>query len=156
MIISACGLIGMQKSSALKHRADNLQKLISALTLLENEISYGKNDTKRALMSIGKTQGFSLFCIAAESMDHFDTAAAFMNTAGIPSFFLTKNDLEILQPFAEQLGTTGSTSQLSIIAHTKKLLENACQDAHEKYAVSGKLYRNMGFLSGIFIAILLI
>lgn len=156
MIVAAGGLIGLQKSAELKYRAETLQKLISSLTLLENEISYGKNDTKRALKSIGEIQDFSLFCTASESMNTLSVSDAFMHAASDKKFFFAESDLEILKPFADSLGTTGTTSQLSIIAHTKTLLESACADAREKYSVLGKLYRSMGFLSGIFIAILLI
>lgn len=155
MIIAAGGLIGVQKSAVLKYRCDNLQKLISALTLLENEISYGKTDIMNALYSIGKIQDFPLFANAAENMRTLAASDAFLKAASDKNLYYSESDLEILRPLAENLGMTGSTSQIKTLSHTVKLLESVLAEAREKYEQNGRLYKNIGLLGGIFTAILL-
>ena len=155
MVIAAGGMIGMKKASVLNIRAENLQRLISALTLLENEIAYGKNDMRYALSTIGTVQEFKLFSDAAKYMENMGTTEAFMHAAEDKSLCFKENDMEILHALTENLGMSGSLEQLKTLSHTKTLLKNEYESARSEYEKNGRLYRSTGLLSGIFVAILL-
>lgn len=154
-IISACGLWGFLKAENMKKRIDNLGKIISALTLLENEITYGKRNIKKAMKSIGDIQNLPLFIHAAEKMDQYSAGEALCNALKTKDTFLLGTDNEILEIMAEDLGKTDTRSQIKSIEYAKCRLESVKKTAEEEYIKSGRLYRSMGILVGTMAVIIL-
>ncbi|MBO5059757.1 MAG: stage III sporulation protein AB [Clostridia bacterium] len=155
MIIVSGAAWGFLQSERLKKRTEELEKLISALGLLENDIAYGKRDIKTALYSIGRLQDVKLFCSAAENMDSVGIKNAFLSALDTHGEYLSGTDKEAAAVLADNLGMTDSSTQIKCIRHTVGILKTAHENAVCEYEKSGKLYRGIGVLAGLAAVILL-
>lgn len=156
LIISAFGFWGISKSERLRKRRDSLLLTVSSLTLLENEIDYSQKDIASALLSVGAVKGFPLFRDIASRLKSSSVYEAFSDALASSDICLSKPDTEILLEFSQNLGALSKDSQIGSIRHAKELLHAANAAASEDYKKYGKLYRNMGFLLGIAVCILLL
>jgi len=123
---------------------------------LESEISYGKKDIKSILFQIGKCQNLPLFCEISENIANLGVTTSFLTALEKENLFLTETDTEILIDFSKNLGSMDTNSQKKSINHAKNQLKLALDNAKNNYEKLGKLYRNIGFLFGLFFTILLI
>lgn len=155
LIISAFGIWGFLKSAGLKKRNENLLCIISALTLLENEISYGKKGLREALLSIGNAEKLPLFISVSENIGTFSIQNAFETAISKCDMSLTKSDQMVLLEFSQSLGTLETSAQISSILHTKELLQIARLEAYDEYKKYGRLYRNIGLLLGVLVCLIL-
>ncbi|MBE7015663.1 MAG: hypothetical protein E7417_02435, partial [Ruminococcaceae bacterium] len=116
--------------------------------IMENEISYGKISMDKVMESIKKLGG-----ISAEDPSGDSAGEWFLNAVG--SEKLEKADMEVLTSFSKTLGITDTVSQQRNIKNTVKTLELLEIDAKNNYEKYGKMYRNIGFLTGMLAVILL-
>ncbi|MBR4721066.1 MAG: stage III sporulation protein AB [Clostridia bacterium] len=156
LIVSAFGIWGVSKSERLKKRCDSLLTIISSLNLLENEISYCEKDISSALLSVGVMENLPFFRSIAENLKNSSAFQAFSNALKNDDMCLSKSDREILLEFSQNLGSINKDFQISSILHTKELLASSRVSAYSDYEKYGKLYRNMGFLLGCLIALLMV
>ena len=155
LIVSAFSICGFLKSENLKKRSENLLRIISSLSLLENEISYGQKGIRDALMSIGTTKNLPLFAAVSKNIGVSPMQNVFADAISKYDMKLSKTDNLVLLEFSESLGALDSTAQIKSILHTKELLKNAQTEAYEEYKKYGSLYRNIGVLSGILFSLIL-
>lgn len=155
IIVLASGIWGISKSEKLKKRSDGLLKVISAMHLLENEISYSQKEIAKALMSVSIMENLPLFADISEKLGRLDAPKAFSDALDVSDMNFSKSDKNILIEFSQNLGTLSKDFQLESLLKTSELLSNAQLSAYEEYKKYGKLYKNMGFLLGILTAILL-
>lgn len=155
MIIAAGTAWGFGEADKLKKRSEELEKIVSALELLENDIAYGKRDIKSALCCIGEIQGVTIFRIAAENIEKSGIKGALLQALHEGENYLLGTDKEVLEILSENLGMTDSSTQIKSLRHARGMLMQAKGFADEEYAKSGKLKRNIGVLGGIFAVILL-
>lgn len=156
MIVAAAVIWGIMQADRLKKRQQELCRLTSALSLLENEISYGKRDIKNILITVGEIQGAEIFKAAGEYVEECGIKNGFLKAVENKGEFLSGADKEVLCVLAENLGMTDSVSQIKELRHAKMLLENAAKAAGSEYEKSGKLYRSAGALAGLAAVILLL
>ena len=155
LIISAFSIWGFSKSENLKKRSENLLRIISCLTLFENEISYGKKGIHDAFSAIGAAENLPLFTAISENIGFLSMQDAFQDAITKCNMCLSKSDNMTLLEFSENLGSLESSAQIKSIIHTKELLKTAQLEAYEEYKKYGRLYRNMGFLLGILFSLIL-
>lgn len=155
VIVIAGTMCGFLESDKLKKRCIMLQKIISGLVLLENEISYGKRDIKTILMSIGEIQGTELFKNAALYTESYGIKESFEKALERESCILG-TDKEIVRILSEKIGMTDAKAQIKSIRHAKGLLDLALESARQEFERSGKLYKSAGALGGLCVVILLL
>lgn len=155
LIVVATSILGFVKSQRLKRRNDSLCRLISALVLLETEISYGKKSIKDALFSIGVSENLPLFTSASEKIGTLSVSDAFSYGIKSCDMCFSEADNSIILEFADTLGSLDTQSQIKSIAHTKELLGILKKEAIEYYNRYGRMYRNMGILLGILLSLIL-
>lgn len=66
-----------------------------------------------------------------------------------------KEDIDLVSSVGDFLGKNELEGQLSSLEYLKSVLNNRCSAAEKAYCSKGKLYRNLGVLSGTFIVIML-
>ena len=69
---------------------------------------------------------------------------------------ITKSDSELLMNIGRQLGTSDLDGQISGVKLRQAEVDSAIASAREEYSRKAKLYRSLGVLSGVFIAIMLV
>ena len=69
---------------------------------------------------------------------------------------MTKEDLKVLENFEKLLGKTSIEGQLSEIELLEKFIDKQIENAEEERKKNEKLYRNLGVIAGLAIAIILI
>lgn len=80
---------------------------------------------------------------------------SFKNVSDIYSN-LDKSDCEIVKNFFKDIGMSDAKSEYERCELYISLLNTQIAEAEKNYTELGKLYKNIGFLSGVFICILLL
>jgi stage III sporulation protein AB len=137
--------------------------MINALQVLEAEILYSQLPLYEAFISIAKQipdPSKRFFQLIAEKLEgnHIDFEMIWEEcvTTLIAESSLGQNEKEILQQFGRTLGQHDFTQQQKHIQLTIKHLERELHDAREEQDKYGKMAKNIGFLTGLFIVLLLI
>lgn len=131
IVIIATSAIGFLKSQQLKLRHKRLCAFRNGLLELKEHIRLGSGELERILK-----QSFDI--------DYTDF------------IHLEKEDIEILQDFFHKVGMSDSLAEAKRCELYINLLTPRIKSAKEKYAQLGKLYRNIGIMSGLFICIFFI
>ena len=156
MIIATGAFWGYSRSAMLKCRADSLSAIISALNLLESEVSYAKSSIKSALLSSGRACGAEIFTYAAEKVDEIGVGEAFSAAVDNKGTCLSEKDRTQLKLLCQNMGISGASAQLKSIAYVKELMCAARLNAEMEYEKSGRLYRSIGVLAACAAVILLL
>ena len=156
LIISAFGLWGFSKSEKLKTRNESLLNIISALALLENEISYAQKSMRDALLQIGTLTNIPLFTAVSKNIGTSDMQEVFSSALSNCNMSLSKSDNQTLLEFSQSLGGLDCVSQIKSILHTKELLKMAQNEAYEEYKKYSRLYRSTGILLGVLFSLILL
>jgi len=69
---------------------------------------------------------------------------------------LHESERAIVRSVGMALGTSDVQGQISMLEVNARLLSQHGDEAHEEYRVKGKMYRSIGILAGLFMAILII
>ena len=159
MIEAACAFMGFYASDRLGKRKKYLGNIISAMSVLETEISFGANRLKRAFEAVDAmidTRG--LFSAAAERLEKEGVRRAWAGAVSEKKaeLRLDAGDAEVLEMFGGRLGMTDTDEQIKNIAHVKSLLAEREKAAADEYAKSGRLYRSGGVLGGMFLILMLL
>jgi len=91
-----------------------------------------------------------------EKNSYFETVWNESVTTYKESSSLGENEKEILLQFGRTIGQHDFTQQQKHIQLTIKHLERELQDARDEQDRYGKMAKNLGFLTGLFIVLLLI
>jgi stage III sporulation protein AB len=164
LIISACGYLGFFIGNSFNTRVEEIKRLRSSLKMLETEIIYLMNPLPEALLRVGtKIKGPVSFLYEYSSqlllkkmgtpMDEI-WKEAINNLASVSS--LKKEELDILEDFGNSLGESDKEEQrknLQFAQESLKIVERNAEDEKQKYE---KMYKTLGVLAGIALALILI
>lgn len=163
LFIGTTTWIGFEWSRQLANRPKHIRQLKNALQILEAEILYSQLPLKDAFITIAKqipqpTKSF--FKALGESLeekkpDLFSTWEKQVDIyMGVSS--LKENEQEILKQFGRTLGQHDFEQQQKHIQLTVSHLERELEEARDNRARYCKMAKSLGFLSGLFIVLLLI
>jgi stage III sporulation protein AB len=163
LFISATTWLGFEWSNRLTKRPKHIRQLINALQVLEAEILYSQLALQDAFASIAKqipAPCSAFFNSLKERMleSYIDFEITWVESVRlyIEQSSLGTNEEEILLQFGRTLGQHDFDQQQKHIQLTIKHLERELQDAREDQEKYGKMAKNLGFLTGLFIVLLLI
>lgn len=151
-------------SNRLAERQRALSKLIEILLNLRNQICGLGIPLFSAFENIGKERIGGIWsevfieCGNVMKEQHIDAGEAWKMAiekrgTGLP---LDESDWRVLSDFGEMLGKSDRENQESVLDLEKENLELLEKKAEEAMNTKGKLYRNLGVLSGAAAVILLI
>ncbi|WP_042145884.1 stage III sporulation protein SpoIIIAB [Paucisalibacillus sp. EB02] len=163
LFISATTWLGFEWSNKLTRRPKHIRQLINALQVLEAEILYSQLPLHDAFSSIARQipdPCSSFFQLVANRMvekySYFESVWEESVATFMESSSLSVNEKEILLQFGRTLGQHDFNQQQKHIQLTIKHLERELQDARDEQDRYGKMAKNLGFLTGLFIVLLLI
>lgn len=161
-LICATSLIGFSMAADCSKRPRTLRELQALLQMLENEISYLSNLLSEAFYRIyegSKSEAAVLFKAAAENLESSGVTADQAWEDAVEDNFsklsLNKEDKAVLVSFGKMLGNSdleGQLNNIKLITSQLKLQELKAEEMKRK---NEKMYRSLGVLSGLAIAILL-
>lgn len=163
MIMVSSTIIGYMLSLKYKMRRWILKSLISSLNLFKIEIMYAKTPLNEVLYKIANSSDISVNILFRETAKILNNNSGY--TAGEAweislnnwkSDYLKKEDREILTSFGYGLGNSDVYNQEKNFELAIELLKKQLENAEEEGRKSEKLYRNIGFLTGLAIIILFI
>lgn len=155
------GYGGMIVASKLSIRAAQLEEMHSALTQISFNIGFLRLPAASAVGEAAKTKNGAvgrLFKLAAEDMKSLSPSVAFERALlkSRRDLCLTEEDTRILTDFASSLGKGDTESELNNISAACAKLKVALVGAEADRDRRGRLWRGVGFLLGIFAAIMLL
>lgn len=163
IIISSSG-IGYILGKDFSKRAAQLKLLRMSLQMLETEIEYSSTPLPYAFETISKRSASpvkEIFRAVSESLKgkRFITVGDAFEKALYECSDITcfkKEDIEILKSFAQSIGCSDKEGQEKSFHLVIKQLEGQQDRAEESRAKNEKMYKSLGLLAGLAIAIILL
>lgn len=163
VIVLSCSGLGYVMGMKFKSRVRELRCFNVALQMLETEIVYSNTPLPDAFDIIYKKTGspadglFKLVGINLNKKNHStvgETFACSLNEIK-SKLSINKEDIDILKSFGNSLGCSDIEGQEKNFKTVTKQLENQEKKAEESRAKNERMYKNIGILAGIAIAIVL-
>lgn len=163
-IILGCALMGFLYGAIYGKRHHNLSNLIHCIRGLETEVIISGTPLPDALGKIGKTgkgEIASIFQIIKDDLILNKREEVYFSFLAVESilrekYFLKNEDIDVLLTFSKVLGKTNREDQKKNFAIILNELEQLAVDANHEKQKNEKLYRSLGLLIGLTIAIILI
>ncbi|MBE3101119.1 MAG: stage III sporulation protein AB [Firmicutes bacterium] len=164
IIVSSSTLIGLELAKQYVLRTRVLRELQGALSRLETEILHYSTRLPEAMYNIGdsiKGETGKLFKCTSDlltSKKNIMVSEAWRSSLNQLKgrLFLQSEEFDILYRFGDQLGSSDKDGQVKYIRLTLSQLhlqELKAQETRDKYE---RMYKSLGLLSGIAIAIMLL
>lgn len=164
IILLSCILAGQLKARHFENRVGHIQDYITAIRILESEMTYRLDPLPEIFLRIGSSNdnlAGKLFATASRMLketQHHDFAQ-FWKEATFQVYeasSLTEADKEVIAAFGVELGQTDMENQRGLFARSTSLMEVQLAEAMEEKRTKGKMYKSLGAAIGAFIVILLI
>ncbi len=163
-IMAGCGFLGIIFASALKKRVCRLEEFQNVIKQLEFDIEFSNIPIGESLKRIG---GNLEGCMKSV-LEYISTQLREQRCADMYSVWkkalerfrselnLTDDDIKIILEFSKTLGCGDRTSEKNNIRAVLMRLKVAEEEARTQATSNAKMYRGLGFLTGIFIVIVLL
>lgn len=160
IVVLGGGYIGSLAASVFSVRAAQLEQLCLVLTQISFNIGFLKLPVAQAVLGAAKSRGGTvsrMFLDAADEMKDVSPSVAFERSLrrNRGSLCLSAEDMEILRSFSENLGAGDTESEIDNIKAACAKLKLAQDIAAAERDRRGRLWRGVGFLGGMFAAVML-
>lgn len=164
IIIISSSLIGYFYGSTYSKRVRNLIYLRNCIQLLETEIMYSASPIPEALGNVYKKGNKEISFIFKEITEHLlsdrnhslEDSFQFVCSRYKTQLSLTSEDVEVIISLGNTLGKSDRIHQQKYFKLIITQLEGQQADAEERKKKNEKMYKSLGLLGGIALAILLI
>ncbi len=162
LIICSSTLIGFAIARELNLRSKQLREMLTALKILETEVSYAVTPLPECFVKLGDKLSpatAQIFILAKDYLDQGLVAEEAWGKSILKSqssLSLKEEDLQTLLDFSHNLGETSIEDQVRYISLAEHKLNSLYQEAVAEEKIKVKLWRYLGVTVGLFIAILII
>lgn len=163
LLIGTTTWMGFEWSKRLSKRPKHIRQFKNALQILEAEILYSQLPLQDAFEMVAKqipdpTKSF--FGLLTERMDEERIELYSLWNENVDELmtisYLGESEKEILKQFGRTLGQHDFYQQQKHIQLTVNHLDRELEDARDNHNKYNKMAKSLGFLSGLFIVLLLI
>lgn len=158
-IVVASTILGILFSKKYFNREKELKEMKSALNIFATKIKFTYEPIPNVFLEIAnKIEGNvgQIFARASERMKEENAGDAWANAFfDIPNN-LSKDDITILSNLGRMLGQTDVEGQISEIEVVVQFLDTQLESAKQEKIKNEKMYRTLGIVGGLTIAIILI
>ena len=159
-IVLSSTMIGLLMASNMSGKVRRIEGLIAMLEEMASRLAHLRPTMLGLMTWLAARERFAELGIAEVCRQRLQSGEAFSISwrAGIEceSNNIDRDLVDILSPLGEVLGSTDLDSQLSAISCACRLLKVNLETAREEQRKKSGMFRTMGVLCGIAIAILLI
>lgn len=158
-IIVASTFLGILFSKKYSNRERELKEIKSALNIFATKIKFTYEPIPNLFLEISNKIGGNvgeIFERASIRMKEESAGSAWVNSLLEVKSNLIEEDISILKNLGRMLGQTDIEGQISEIEVVNQFLNTQLENARQERAKNEKMYRNLGIISGLTIAIILI
>jgi stage III sporulation protein AB len=163
LVLVASYIAGYSMARECSRRPSQLRDLQNMLEMFANEVRYLSNPLADAFDRISSKSGspvamfFKGTTAVLKEETGMNASEAWSRAVNTYSKFtaLSKEDLEVLEPFGRMLGKSDVDGQMGSIELALKRLKIQERDAEEKRVKSEGMYKRLGLLLGLAIVIIL-
>lgn len=159
LVVCLCGVIGIRKAKKYESREYILREAISLFKGIENEITYTLTPIPNAIESVRCSMKTRLKDIlGAVSYELMQYNVSDINIVSEISKLdeLTPYDKQLISAGIIELGKTDVEGQIAKINMTCRGLENQLNDSIEDKKKNSKVYKTVGFATGLMLAVVFI
>lgn len=158
LIIVITTYIGFFKSKKFSNRVKNLKDFKSSLNVFRSKIEFTYEPIKDIFLEISKVvyqDNENIFKSFCESQNE-DITVAWNEAVQNSKLDLKQDDKDVFILLGKMLGKTDKTGQISQIDLVDNFLDKQISDSEEEKRKNEKLYKTLGVISGLVIAIILV
>ena len=158
-IFAVCTIIGLVFSKSYRDRVEDLKEVRQILNLLKTKIEYTYEPLPKIFSDLGTEfddEVGRIFKIAAEKMNNQDAGTAWKSATKSSKTNMKDEDIKVLENFEKLLGKTDINGQLSQIELIREFIDCQIEKAEEEQRKNEKLYKSLGAIVGLTIAIIFI
>lgn len=158
LIITTSG-IGALKSKSLNDKILRLELIRKMFNDTSTLMRYRALKLIEIIHELAKDKAYSVFDFLKNAENNYSTEIPFYSVwedAICADVTLSNEEKNLLDEFGSGLGTSDIDGQLAMIDIYKEKVCTLIESAKSEYEKKGKLYRSLGVLSGITLAVFLI
>lgn len=159
LIVIASSAIGILFSKKYFNREKEIKEMKTALNMFATKIKFTYEPIPNLFMEIANKIGGNvgnIFEFAANNMKEETAGVAWENALKEVPHNFNIEDEAVLKNLSKMLGQTDLEGQLSEIEVVNQFLTSQLENAGEERRKNEKMYRTLGLVSGLTIAIILI
>lgn len=157
IVVASTGL-GVLLSKKYSNREKELKEMKSALNIFATKIKFTYEPIPNVFLEIANKIGGNIgkiFERASIRMKEENAGKAWNNAFEDVPNNLSKEDVTILTNLGRMLGQTDVEGQISEIEVVEQFLENQLENARQEKIKNEKMYRTLGIVGGLMIAVIL-
>ncbi len=159
MIIVTSSIIGILFSKKYANREKEIKEMKNALNMFATKIKFTYELIPNVFMEIANKIGGNvgnIFDRAANRMKEVPAGEAWVQALQETKCNLNQEDISVMQNLGRLLGQTDLDGQISEIEVVNDFLTAQLENASEERRKNEKMYRTLGLVTGLTIAIILI
>ena len=159
LIVVVSSYIGIYKSKIFGKRVIELKKFKSSLEVFRSKVEFTYEPIKDIFMDISKMvyeDNENIFGSFCENLGSKDISYAWEEAVEKTVSNLNKEDKEVISMLGKLLGKTDKSGQINEINMVSSFLDKQIAESEEDKRKNEKLYRTLGSIAGLAIAIILI
>ena len=159
-ILTSCTSVGFLLSKRYSDRVRELNYLLNLINILQNKIKFTKKPLPELLEEVSNinTNGkiSKIFLTTSKKLKTQKSEQAWSEAILEQRFFLnlTDEDISLIEPLGNMLGKTDIEGQMSEINQFKSILETQIKKAQQERNKNEKMYKSLGTIFGLAIAII--
>lgn len=158
-IVSASSGIGILLSKRYSNREKEIKEMKSALNMFLTKIKFTYEPIPNLFMEISNKIGGNvgmIFSRASLRMKEETAGDAWQNALDDVEHNFNAEDISVLKSLSKLLGQTDLDGQISQIEVVNQFLTSQLENASEEKKKNEKMYRTLGIITGLTIAVILI
>ena len=159
LVLGVASAIGVMFSKKYKDRVEELKDFKTALNIFKTKIKYTYEPIPDIFLELSKnfkSNISNVFNIASKNMNTNSAGEAWILALDTTFLNITKEDKEILKNMSKLLGKTDMEGQVNEIELTETFLNSQIEKAEQEKAKNEKLYKTLGYVTGLGLVIILI
>lgn len=159
LIIIGSAAIGILFSKKYANREKEIKEMKNALNMFLTKIKFTYEPIPSVFLEIGNKIGENvgnIFIRASENMKEKSAGESWVQALEDSTNNLNNEDIAVLKNLGRLLGQTDLEGQVSEIEVVNQFLTSQLENAREERRKNEKMYRTLGLVSGLTIAIILI
>ena len=159
LIITSSSYLGILFSKKYANREKEIKQMKTALNMFATKIKYTYEPIPSLFMEIANKIGGNIgniFSLSDTIMKETSAGEAWEKALEEVKHNLSKEDIIVLKNLSKLLGQTDIEGQISQIEVVNQFLTTQLENANEERRKNEKMYRTLGIVTGLTIAIILI